>query len=112
MLRILAHCHPAPKGQFEKLDPRAGLDGTVDELARCTRELGFDYAIALAPDLLADDAKYGVEADPNHWLARQLEDAGRPDNVIPFLRLHPHVDMARAIAEAVSSEQSAVSSSR
>ena len=40
MARILSHCHPAPKGQFEKLAPRAGLDGTVEELARCTCDLG------------------------------------------------------------------------
>lgn len=99
MLRILAHCHPVPKGVFEKVEPDAGLDGTVGELARCTRELGFDRAVALAPDLTEDDHDYGVAAQPNRWLAGAIDEADCADVIIPFMRLYPHVDMAAAIGE-------------
>lgn len=89
MLRIMSHCHPAPRGQFAKLSPGTGLDGTVGELARCTRELGFDRAIAIAPDLLSDDPHYGVKSDPNGWLEGELSAAEGTDVLIPFMRLNP-----------------------
>jgi predicted TIM-barrel fold metal-dependent hydrolase len=98
MLKIMSHCHPAPAGQFERLSPGTGLDGTVAELARCTPELGFDRAVAIAPDLLSDDPHYGVEATPNAWLEGEIAAAGAGDILIPFMRLNP-ADGGRAIGE-------------
>jgi predicted TIM-barrel fold metal-dependent hydrolase len=99
MLRILSHCHPAPKGLFERLSPGTGLDGTAEELARCAPELGFDRAVALAPDLLEDDPDYGVPADPNGWLAQELAKPACAGVLIPFMRLYPHRDFGACIRE-------------
>jgi len=92
MLKIMSHCHPVPEGVFEKLQPNAGLDGTVRELVRCGRELGFDRVVALAPDLLSDDPGFGVESRPNEWLLQAIEEAACGECVIPFMRLHPQRD--------------------
>ncbi len=99
MLRILSHCHPVPKGVFEKVQPQAGLDGTPEELVRCARELGFDRAVALAPDLATDDHQFGVAAEPNRWLADAVSAEACAGFLIPFMRLYPHQDLAGAIAE-------------
>jgi predicted TIM-barrel fold metal-dependent hydrolase len=96
---MLSHCHPVPPGIFPKVDPDAGLDGTPGELARCARELGFDRAVAVAPDLTTDDPGYGVEGDPNAWLAAEVARPECRDTLIPFMRLRPHVDLPGSVAE-------------
>jgi len=85
MLKILFHCHVFPKGIFERNAPEAGIEGTPEELSRCTRELGFDKAVALAPGE-AEEGNYGVDGDPNQWLREAVED---DDRLIPFMRLNP-----------------------
>jgi hypothetical protein len=99
MLRILSHCHPLPKGVFEEQNPDAGLDATAEELVRYARQLGFDRAVALAPDLIADDPPYGVPAEPNEWLAEAVSTSESAGFLIPFMRLYPHRDLAGSLRE-------------
>jgi predicted TIM-barrel fold metal-dependent hydrolase len=86
---ILFHCHPLPKGVFERNMPGTGFDGTAGELVRCAHEMGFSRAVVFAPDLVADDAPYGVTCDPNEWLAAELDGLADCDFLVPFLRVNP-----------------------
>jgi predicted TIM-barrel fold metal-dependent hydrolase len=97
-IRILSHCHPLPAGVFREAAPEAGLDGTPEELVRCGSELGFDCAVAIAPDLSSDDTDYGVDAAPNEWLAGVMARPACADYLIPFMRLNPTAG-TRALTE-------------
>jgi predicted TIM-barrel fold metal-dependent hydrolase len=88
-IRILSHCHVLPRGVFERSSPETGLDGTPVELVHCGSQLGFDRAVAIAPDANADDPDYGIAAEPNEWLAGIMRQPICAGYLIPFMRLNP-----------------------
>jgi hypothetical protein len=71
------------------MSPETGLDGTPVELVRLGAKLGFDRAVAIAPDLKSDDQDYGVAAGPNEWLAGVMQQPDCAAYLIPFMRLNP-----------------------
>ncbi len=103
MLRILSHCHPMPAGYFAKYSPETGLDGTPGELARWARQLGFDRAVAIAPDLEEDDPGYGLPSGPNEWLRDAVAEPDCRHVLIPFMRVQPQRDLPGAIRDMESS---------